>query len=278
MAKAANKESAGGATRLVSHLAKVFRERERLTQKELGAMLGYSAAAISALETGAQPASDEMLVKLEAVIGDGLGVFEVARELVLLDKYPSQFKDYAMLEQRAVSISSYVTLVIDGLFQTEAYARALIGGGYPPLSDQRIDELVAARMARQALLDRAPLPHIELVIEESVLHRVVGNRAVMREQLLHLISCARRRNVTLQVLALDRGGCGEHAGMRGDMKLVETEDHKHLLYVEPQDESLLISDAAKVSSYTRRYAKILAQALGTDESLALIERLAGESE
>jgi hypothetical protein len=217
-----------------------------------------------------------MLVKLEQVLGSGMGVFEKARGLMRLDKYPAQFKGYVLLEQRALTLSSYVAIVVDGLFQTREYARALIGGGYPPLAEERVEELVEGRMARKALFDREPIALIELVIEESVLRRDVGTDEVMREQLLHLAECAQRRNVTLHVLPLNCGSQGEHAGVRGEMKLLETPEHDHVVYLEPQDESLLISDPAKVSTYAQRYAKIRAQALGPRESLGLIERLAGE--
>lgn len=60
------------------------------------------------------------------------------------------------------------------------------------------------------------------------------------------------------------------------MTVVETAEHQHLVYLEPQDESLLISDPAKVSTYMQRYARIRAQALDPRESLGLIERLAGD--
>ncbi|MET9958773.1 helix-turn-helix transcriptional regulator [Streptomyces sp. NPDC006326] len=276
MAKAANKETAGGVTRLVSHLARAFRERENLTQKELGAMLGYSAAAVSAVETCAQPASDEMLAKMEAVIGAGMGVFEVARELVRLDRYPLQFQDFILLEQNALTLCSFEPQVIYGIFQTEAYARALIAGGFPVLSDGRVNELVEARIARTVLFDRDPVALIEFIVDESALHRVIGSKALMREQCRHLAQLARRRNVTVQVLPLDCGLFGEHAGVRGGMHLVETPKHERLVYMEAQDESLLISDPTKVSTYSQRYAKIRAQALGPRESLDLIERLAGD--
>ncbi|OIJ87670.1 helix-turn-helix domain-containing protein [Streptomyces colonosanans] len=276
MARAANKAEAGGTAHLVAALAKALREQQQLSQEALGRQIGYTGSAVSAMETCAQPASDQMLVKLEEAIGTGLGVFEKAREFMRLEKYPPQFKDYALLEQRALTLSTYVTFVIHGLFQTEAYARALIGGGYPPLKDERVEELVEARLARKALFDRAPTALIELIVEESALRRVIGDQEVMREQLLHLATCARRRNVTLQVLPLDCGLAGEHSGCRGDMTLVETPNHDHLAYLEPQDESLLVSDPAKVTTYAHRYAKIRSQALGPRESLGLIERLAGE--
>ncbi|WP_455357507.1 helix-turn-helix domain-containing protein [Streptomyces sp. SYSU K217416] len=278
MARAENKEVAGATTRYVAEIARMMREKQNLTQKEVGEQTGFTGSAISAMETCAQPASDQMLVKLEEVIGSGLGLFERAREFVRMDKYPAQFKNFALLEQRALTLSSFEPLVINGLFQTEEYAQALISGGFPPLPAPRVNELVEARMSRKSLFDREPVALIELVLDESVLHRVIGDRKVMRGQMLHMVETARRRNVTLQVMPLDRGLYGEHAGMRGGMTLVETPEHDHVVYLEPQDESLLISDAAKVSTYAQRYAKIRAQALSPVESLSLIERLAGEQQ
>ncbi|MDO0913109.1 helix-turn-helix transcriptional regulator [Streptomyces sp. DT2A-34] len=276
MARAENKTEAGGTAHLVAALAKALREQHGLTQPQLGDRLGYTAAAISAMETCAQPASDQMLVGLEQEIGGGLGVFEKARELMRLDKYPAQFKNYVLLEQRALTLSTYVTFVVHGLFQTEEYARALIGGGYPPLKDERVEELVEARLARRALFDRDPTALIELVVEESALRRTIGGREVMREQLLYLAECAQRRNVTFQVLPLDCGLGGEHFGAHGEMTLVETPEHEHLVYLEAQDESLLVSTPTKVTTYAHRYAKIRSQAMGPRESLGLIKQLAGE--
>ncbi|MFE3389685.1 helix-turn-helix domain-containing protein [Streptomyces anulatus] len=278
MASAENKETASPMALMVAEVARTMRIQRGWTQEQLGHELGYSAAAVSAMETCAQPASDAMLVELERVLGNGTGVFETARRFMRMEKYPLQFQDYALLEQAALSLQLFATNVVHGLFQTEAYARALIGGGYPPLSEQRVEELVQLRMERTALFDRDPLPMIEIIIDEAALRRVIGSEDIMREQLLHLVECARRRNVTLLVLPLDAGIYGEYAGARGAMTLVETSAHEHLVYLEPQDESLLISDPAKVSTYAQRYAKIRSQALGPRESLDLIKRLAGVAE
>ncbi|MFD9418928.1 helix-turn-helix transcriptional regulator [Streptomyces goshikiensis] len=276
MAKADNKAMAGGATRLVSHLARALREKENLTQKALGDKLGYTGSAISAMETCAQPPSDEMLVKLEETIGAGLGVFEEAREWVRLEKFPPHFQDFALLEKTAVTLSMFETQVISGLFQTDAYARALITGGFPVLSDQRVEELVEARMARTELFDREQVALIELILDEAALRRGIGSPAIMVDQYRHLGELARRRNVTVQVLPLDCGFSGEHAGARGGMTLIETPKHDRLAYMETQGESLLISAPATVSMYSQRYAKIRTQAMGRRDSLAFIEKLAGE--
>ncbi|MFJ5735751.1 helix-turn-helix domain-containing protein [Streptomyces microflavus] len=278
MASAENKESASPTAQMVAEVARTMRIQRGWTQEQEGQELGYSAAAVSAMETCAQPASDAMLAELERVLGNGTGIFLTARRYMRMERLPQQFQDYALLEQDAISLQLFATNVIHGLFQTEAYARALIGGGYPPLSDERVEELVQLRMDRKALFDRDPLPMIEIIIDEAVLRRVIGSEEIMREQLLYLVECARRRNVTLLVLPLDAGKYGEYDGGRGEMNLIETPAHEHLVYLEPQDESLLISDPAKVSVYAQRYAKIRSQALGPRESLDLIMRLAGVKE
>lgn len=276
MARAVNKAAAGGTAHLVAALAKALREQQRLTQDELGKMIGYTGAAVSAMETCAQPASDKMLVNLEETLGGGLGVFEEARRWMLLEKYPARFRGFSALEAGAVTICSYETLVVDGLFQTEEYARALIGGGYPPVSEQKREELVEARLARRALFERDPAPMVELILEEGVLKRPFGSWEVLRGQLRSLAEDARRHNVCVQVLPMDRGLRGTYAGARGAMKLVETKDHEHVVYMEIEDQGILVSDPPEVSQLAHRYAKIRAQALSPDDSLSLIERLAGE--
>ncbi|NEE06489.1 helix-turn-helix domain-containing protein, partial [Streptomyces sp. SID7499] len=125
MASAENKETASPMARMVAEVARTLRIQRGWTQEQLGRELGYSAAAVSAMETCAQPASDAMLVELERVLGNGTGVFETARRFMRMEKYPLQFQDYALLEQAAISLQLFATNVIHGLFQTEAYARAL---------------------------------------------------------------------------------------------------------------------------------------------------------
>ncbi|NUK23420.1 helix-turn-helix domain-containing protein [Streptomyces lunaelactis] len=276
MANSGNKELASTATQLSAEIARVLRNRKGLTQEQVGKQIGYTASAVSAMETGAQPASDEMYLALDEAIGDGLGIFKSAVKYVRLDKYPKYSRDFLLLEQRAITLSVYEHLFIYGLFQTEAYARALFTCGYPPRTDQQVDELVQARMTRKALLECDPLPMIELILDEGALRRGFGSPEIMREQLLQLVADGRRRNVTLQVMPLDRGLRGEHAGGHGPMILVETKDHGRLFYLEAQGLGVLVDDPAEVAAYSHRYAKIRAEALSPDESLAFVEQLAGE--
>ncbi|MFF5919207.1 helix-turn-helix domain-containing protein [Streptomyces flavochromogenes] len=275
MARAENREAIGPAARMAAAVARKTRVKKGLTQDRLGTRMGFTGAAISAMERLIHPVSDEMLVQLEHALGGGTGIFEEMRELVRLEKLPEQFRGYAPIEQKAVALWLYANHVVHGLFQTEGYARALIAGGYPEPTPERVEELVVGRMARKALFDRRQVCEIELILDESVLKRAIGNEEVMSEQLAYLAECARRKNVNLQVLPLEAGLGGEYAGDRGMMNLVETPAHDHVTFLEIQGESLLITDRPKVSTHRQRYAKIRAQALDPRRSLGLIEELAG---
>ncbi|MFD8257770.1 Scr1 family TA system antitoxin-like transcriptional regulator [Streptomyces griseoluteus] len=276
MARAANKLAASGTARMVAAFAKARREQMGLTQEELGAAIGYTASAISAMETCAQPASDKMLMELERVLGDGMGIFEMARKFVLLDKYPAQFQDFALMEAEAVTLSSYQTYVIDGLFQTPEYARALIGGNFPKPTDAKLEELVEARIARRSLFDREPPAMIEVILDETVLKRPFGSWEVHSAQLHSLAEDAERDHVSVQIVTQDRGLKGSHAGAAGNMVLVETREHHHVVYLESQEQSQLVSDPATVAQLSHRYAKIRTQALSPEDSVSLIRKSAGE--
>ena len=131
------------------------------------------------------------------------------------------------------------------------------GSGY----QQKREELVEARLARRALFDRKPAPLIELILEESMLRRPFGSWEILRRQLRSLAEDARRENVCVQVLPLDRGLRGTYAGARGAMKLVETADHEHVVYMEIEDQGILVSDPSEASQLAHRYARIRSQAL-----------------
>ncbi|MEU3072966.1 helix-turn-helix transcriptional regulator [Streptomyces laurentii] len=261
---------------MAAAIAKRMRLRKGLTQEQLGALMGYTGAAVSAMERLVQPVSDEMLIKLEEVLGDGTGIFDELRVLVRMEKLPKKFQGYLPIEQKALSLFLYANYLIHGLFQTERYARAVIAGGFPEKAEERVEELVQMRMDRKALFDRKPACQIELVIDEAALRRPFGSREIMREQLEYLAECALRRNVSIFVLPLDTALCGEFAGDRGELNIVETPEHDRLVYLDVQDESLLISEPSKVTTYTQRYGRIRSQALSAAESLAFIKRLAGE--
>lgn len=91
------------------------------------------------------------------------------------------------------------------MLQTEDYIRALITGTGPGNSQERTDQLVAARLKRQAILNRDDPPRMCAIMDASVPRYEIGGPDVMRGQLEHLIEMARRPTVALHVVPDDAG-------------------------------------------------------------------------
>ncbi|MGI5455012.1 helix-turn-helix domain-containing protein [Streptomyces sp. CA-249302] len=266
------KKAASPAAQYFAEVLRLLRTAKGLSQNELGDVMGYSGAAVSAVETCAKPATDEFIGAAEKALGAG-GLVSAAAKYLRLERYPAHFQGFVQLEQEALSVSSYCVMLIDGLLQTPEYARALYDHAVPPLDPEEVEQHVSARMERKALFDRRPVCMIHVILEESALRRLIGGPEVMRAQYEYLIACAARPNVTLQVMPAARAG---HACLAGPMKLIETPEQLPLVYLEGQGNSVLVSDRDEVGVLNRRYAMIRSQALGPDESLSFIEQLAGE--
>ncbi|MEU2684662.1 helix-turn-helix transcriptional regulator [Streptomyces hygroscopicus] len=272
MAQSKKKDSAPPTVQYFAAVLRLLRERAGLTQDELGALMNYTGSAVSAVETCAKPPTDEFIDAAEKALDAG-GLLRSAIKYLRLERYPVYFQGFVQLEQEAATVSSYCTQVIDGLLQTEDYARALLTSAYPPFDQEELDQLVEARMDRKALLARKPMALFHTILEETALRRQIGGSKVMRAQLRHLTEYVTQPNVTVQVMPLDRA---EHAGLLGPMKLIETLEGTTLAYMESNGESTLVSKPDRVSSLARRYAMMRTQALGPEESENFIEQLMGE--
>ncbi|MFK0058994.1 Scr1 family TA system antitoxin-like transcriptional regulator [Streptomyces werraensis] len=254
-------------------LVRLFRERAGLTQQALADAIGYSMEQVASVEQGRRPAKAVFTEAAERVLDAG-GALRVLQPDVDRARLPLFFQDFALLEAEAVSRFSYDPMLVPGLLQTEAYAQALLEAHFPPLDAETVEQRVAARMARQSLLNRRNPPLVFVfIVEESAIRRVIGNIAVMRQQLARLLECSAMRNVELQIMPTTRGA---HSGLNGPMVLLESTDRKQHVYVEAQDIVSVRSDRHEVSEFWLRYGTLRTQALNTEESSCLIERMVGE--
>jgi hypothetical protein len=202
------------------------------------------------------------------------GVLEVLQDEVDRAKLPRFFRNFALFEAEAVSRFSYDPLLVPGLLQTEAYARALFAGHCPPLSEEIIDQHTEARLSRQNLLTRDPLAELSFIIGEEALRNPVADRQAMRGEWQHLLEMGALRNVEIQVMPV---AAGFHSGLNGPFVVLETSEHQHLGYIESQEVGCVIHDPSEVSAFGLRYGKLRSQALNGVESARLIERLVGET-
>ncbi|MHA5049916.1 helix-turn-helix domain-containing protein [Streptomyces sp. SD15] len=252
---------------------KLFRVRAGLERAEFGALTGYSASTIASFEQGRRIAPPKFIDKADEVLDAG-GVLKAGKEEVARAQYPAFFRDAARLEAEAVALHVYATKAVPGLLQTEEYARAVFTMWRPLLDDETAGQRVAARLARQEIFSRTPLPTISFVIEEFVLLRPLGGRAAMKGQLEQILLHGHRRNVEIQVMPIARE---EHAGLEGPFTLIETKEGQRIAYVEAYKDSRLYTDRTSVREIEEQYGILRAQALTPRESLALIEKLLGEA-
>ncbi|RAJ58885.1 helix-turn-helix protein [Streptomyces sp. Amel2xB2] len=251
---------------------KLFRKRAGLTQAELGGRIGYSLDQVASAERGRRIPQPELIDGADRELDAG-GVLSAMKEEVARASYPPFFRDAARMEADAVELHAYDTHVLNGLLQTEEYARALFTMQRPLLDEETIDERLAARMARHDIFQRRPAPTLSFVIEEPVLQRPLGGIPVQRGQLEHLLLIGQKRNVEIQVMPCDRE---DNAGVDGPFKLLTHRDGDQVAYMETQGRSTTATGREEVRSIAARHGIIRAQALTPRESLAFIEKRLGE--
>jgi hypothetical protein len=115
------------------------------------------------------------------------------------------YSTYIGLEAEATSISDYGLGTVPGLLQTPDYARAILRAAVPKWVPEVVEQRVEGRIARQQHLFSEHAPRFEAVVDESVLHRVVGSPAVMRAQLERLLELTDLPGVTLRVIPYQAG-------------------------------------------------------------------------
>ncbi len=186
-------------------------------------------------------------------------------------RYPEHFAEVAEAEAEATASREYAPLLIPGLLQTPAYARAVNRSFEPTAPAEIIEEWVDGRMARTRLLDHPTRPLLWAVLDEAALRRVTGGRAVMAEVLRHVAGLARRGRVIVQVLPFSAGA---HTAMQGSLKLMDFEDAPPLVYFEGVRVGRLEDDPATVAQLRFTFELLTASALSPQKSLALIEALA----
>jgi transcriptional regulator with XRE-family HTH domain len=267
--------------RLAAELRRL-REQCGLTGDEVAERLTWSTAKVSRLEnarTGARPEDVRRLLELYEVNGPRQGeLIELAAGATQRGWWedftgiPPDYATYIALEADAVACRSWDTQVIPGLLQTEAYAREIIAAWnvvdtVPPAE---IERRVQVRLRRQELL-HGPAPlELSVVLDEAVLHRLIGDASIMRAQLDHLFEVTRLPNVSLCVLPLNKA----HSLIAESFILMEFSPAHDVTFPDVVHvESLTAShfeDETVTHMYRLTFNELAAQALGRDESRDVI--------
>ncbi|MFI0998553.1 helix-turn-helix domain-containing protein [Streptomyces galbus] len=244
------------------------REAAGMRLADLGSVIFCTGSLVGQIETAKKVPTREFAERADAALMTD-GFFSRLVGLVLRSQLPTWFQAYADMEAKATYISTYQAQMIYGLLQTEPYARAVLATGV----QERLDELVAARMERQRILTREEPPLTWIILDEAALHRPVGGREVMRQQLAHLLSFLRGKWVRIQVLPFE---AGEHASLIGSFNILRFDDHPDMVYTEDLISGHMTASPDTVREAAFRYAHLQASALSVEDSAALITRVMEE--
>jgi transcriptional regulator with XRE-family HTH domain len=180
---------------------------------------------------------------------------------------------YAALETEAARVRSFELSWIHGLLQAPDYTRAVLAAVV--LSDHHLpdelERLVELRRRRQeALTQRRPRLELEVVLDESVLSRVVGSPAVMAAQLRYLRERAELANVTVRVLPFAAGLRRAHAGPFQILEFPDQAAADIVIIETPTGDTY--ENESDVDVYKDVLADVAAQALDPRASLELVGR------
>jgi transcriptional regulator with XRE-family HTH domain len=242
-----------------------LREAHSIKLEEVAEKLGLAASTLSRIETGKAPTRTAYLTAML----DLYGVHDPAARQVLInmareghrkgwwraweDVLPTGFDVYVGLEAEAASVRAYESLVVHGLLQTEAYARAVSTAVRRKQTPEEVERLVALRIQRQEVILRADPLELWLILDEAVIRRTMGSPELWREQLKHLAEASQWPNVTLQVLPFSSG---PHPCLNGPFTIIE--------FPERFDPDVVYTEGVAGQAYLEREKDVRARAEAFD--------------
>jgi transcriptional regulator with XRE-family HTH domain len=261
-----------------------LRERAGLTGEEVGAVLERSGSWVSRVETGrvglrGRDLAD--LLRLYQVDDPALStqLLSLAREgkqrgwwSRYADTLAGPYATYIGFEAEAAELLIYETVLVNGLLQTERYARALFASASMPQNTRdMIERKVTVRMARQEVLTRQDAVKVWAILDESVLRRRVGGPDVHSEQLKRLVEVSELPNVTIQVIPFDSG---PHPGMIGSFTVVRfaSPDDPDIVYIEGVTGGMF-AESEDAVQYRQLFDHLRAAALSPADSRSAISAL-----
>ncbi|MEU8889044.1 helix-turn-helix transcriptional regulator [Streptomyces sp. NPDC048442] len=250
-----------------------FREAAGYTQQALADAVQVDMETIASIEQGRRALRADLAQKLDELLDTRGALLVGVENMPEVDQFPRWAEEYMAHEREALALSWYDNQVLPGLLQTAAYAETVLRNRVPAFDEDEIANLTQGRLKRQEILHRKEPPTASFVIWEPVLHLILCAPSDHQAQLRHLRICADLLDVSIQILPLTGT---KHAGLNGTFTLLETPEHQHLAYVESQLGSQWVSDPDDASRLARKYAMLRTQALNTDDSKGLLDRLLGD--
>ncbi|MCG5214679.1 helix-turn-helix domain-containing protein [Streptosporangium sp. KLBMP 9127] len=268
-----SRDGAAGTTAEACFAAELSRSRRDagLSQAALGTRIGCHRTLISHIERGGKRPQRVIAEALDATFGlthkrHFVGMYErILRDL----GSRGWFLRWLEVEPQASFLRFWDPLLVPGIVQTEAYARAIYQQE-PTVPATEVDRAVGIRIARRSILERDTPPRMWIMMDETVLHRPIGGREVLAGQLRFLREIADHPSVTIQIVPID-AGCAP--GLLSAFALARLPDDVQIATIQSSGDGVVTGEPTLLSRLTLRCDTIRDDAYSQSESLRLIERV-----
>lgn len=263
-----------------------MREDAGITRQEAGYSIRGSESKISRLELGRVGFKERDVADLLTMYGmtdpdarqQFLDMVKESNEPGWWRRYgdlmPSWFNDLVGLEEAAARIQIWEPLYVTGLLQIESYARAIASHGRPDMVNEQVDRRVALRMRRQKMLSRPDAPRLWLVLDESVLHRPIGGREVLKAQIDYLLEMIQQPNISVQILPFDRSGYSADSAF--SLLRFAEEELPNIAYTEYLTGAHYIDKRDEIEKYSRALDMLAVDAETPDRSRQMLMKRRAE--
>ncbi|TDD80779.1 helix-turn-helix domain-containing protein [Actinomadura rubrisoli] len=241
-----------------------LRKASGLNQQQLADLVNVTRSYITQVESGRTRCRRDFALRLDRGLKSGTTIVQAWDELlesIKSDKYPEFFANFPRAEQSAIMLRAYEDRVVYGLFQSEAYARVLLNDS----------DAIKNRMRRQEILCRTPAPTVTAVMDETVLYREVGGKAVMKAQLESLLELSDREKINLQIAPIRYV-----RNVWATFAIATLPDQRQVVYTAKAYGGETSTDPAHVALVNETMATLQAEALNVRDTRALIRKVIEE--
>ncbi len=231
---------------------------------EVARRTGLNPAHLSRIELGRRPPTEMIARALDQVFPEKQGWFSNwHNESQSWPEIPATFRSWPDYEDRAMTLRVWTPGIVDGLAQTEDYARALMATE-PGIDATTRDNRARGRMERQRRFwERQPAVMTTLIVDVLSLLRQVGSAGVMTAQLRRLLDIAAMPAVTLQVMR-----AVEHPVNNSGIMIADS-----AAWCEHSAAGYVFTDPETVRRLALRFDTLRAESYRASESVALIRGL-----
>jgi transcriptional regulator with XRE-family HTH domain len=176
------------------------------------------------------------------------------------------------LEQGAKQARGYESLLIPGLLQTAAYAKAIMNSD-PTVRPVEVEQRIAARLRRQQRLHGDNPLNLTAIISEATLRQQVGGVAVLRGQLDQLLATIEEHQDTIEIRVLPFTATAAELFGASTLSLLDFHSSRlpRVVWHETVTFWGVINDVDKVRDVTIAFEETLTRTLGRRETKKLIE-------